>query len=141
MDSEGDPVTRAKKAAPAEGKAAVKPIALSIASLQQAGAFTGRPVRKEVKWNQGDQEYSAIVYVRPLGFQATLSQLRAHGGQEDGVAGRIAASICDEEGQPVFTVADIIGTSEADRGSLDGSLTVALLGLIAEVNNLGKATS
>lgn len=132
---------RKKAAKPEQAAPKPTPIALSIASLQQAGAFTGRPVRKDVSWRQGDQEYSAVVYVRPLGFQATVSQLRAHGGQEDGVAGRIAASICDEDGNPVFTVADITGTSDADRGALDGSLTVALLGLIAEVNNLGKATS
>lgn len=63
------------------------------------------------------------------------------GGKVDGVAGRIAASICDEEGKPVFTPADITGEADPDRGSLDGALTIALLVAIKEVNDLGKTTS
>ena len=59
----------------------------------------------------------------------------------DGVAGRIAASICDESGKAVFTVADITGEADPERGSLGGNLSVALLMAIGEVNNLGKATS
>lgn len=116
-------------------------VALSIAGLRKAGAFTGRPVQKDITWRQGEQEFTATVYVRPLGFQSAVSDVLAAGAREDSVAGRIAASICDEAGKPVFTVADITGTSSADRGSLDGALTLALLGAIGEVNSLGKATS
>lgn len=114
---------------------------LSIENLKQAGAFTGRPVEKEITWKQGDQEFTATVFVRPLGYQTAVSDVLAVGGKQDGVAGRIAASICDEDGKPVFTVADITGESDADRGALDGNLTVALLIAIQEVNSLGKATS
>ncbi|WP_219994900.1 phage tail assembly chaperone family protein, TAC [Stenotrophomonas rhizophila] len=116
-------------------------VTLSIAGLRHAGAFTGRPVQKDISWRQGEQEFTATVYVRPLGFQSAVSDVLAAGGREDSVAGRIAASICDEAGKPVFTVADITGTSSADRGALDGALTLALLGAIGEVNSLGKATS
>lgn len=118
-----------------------KAVALSIAGLRQAGAFTGRPVQKEVTWRQGKDEFTATVHVRPLGFQSAVSDVLAAGGREDSVAGRIAASICDEQGKPVFTVADITGTSDAERGALDGALTLALLSAIGEVNSLGKATS
>ncbi|MNE45132.1 hypothetical protein D3C80_1394040 [compost metagenome] len=59
-------------------------------------------------------------------------------GKVDGVAGRIAASICDEDGKPVFTPGDITGEADPERGALDGNLTVALLSAIAEVNSLGK---
>ncbi|RZA49476.1 phage tail protein, partial [Enterobacter hormaechei] len=38
----------------------------------------------------------------------------------DGVAGRIASSICDVEGHPVFTVADVTGEADPERGALDG---------------------
>jgi len=62
-------------------------------------------------------------------------------GKTDGVAGRIAASICDAKGQPVFTVADITGAADPERGALDGNLTMALLGVIGEVNGLGKPKS
>lgn len=114
---------------------------LSIQTLKEAGAFTGRPVEKTVTWKQNGEELTATVYVRPLGYQAAVSDVLAVGGKQDGIAGRIAASIVDEEGSPVFTVADITGDADQERGALDGALTMALLGVIAEVNQLGKATS
>lgn len=116
-------------------------VELSIAGLAQAGAFTGRPVEKAITWKQGGDELTAVVFVRPLGYQAAVSEVRAYSGKEDGIAGRIAASICDEAGTAVFTVADITGQADPDRGALDGALTVALLVAINEVNSLGKATS
>lgn len=111
---------------------------LSIESLQQAGAFTGAPVEKSITWKQGEQEFTATVYVRPLSYKAAVSDLQALSGKVDGVAGRIAASICDESGKPVFTVGDITGEADPARGALDGNLTMALLAVIAEVNGLGK---
>lgn len=130
-----------KRAAPPASAPKSKAVSLSIAGLLQAGAFTGRPVEKEISWRQGEQEFTATVFVRPLGFQSAISDVLAVGGREDGVAGRIAASICDEQGKAVFTVADITGASDADRGALDGALTLALLTAIGEVNSLGKTTS
>ncbi len=114
---------------------------LSIEALKAAGSFTGRPVEREVTWKQGEQEYTATVYVRPLSYQSAVSDLSAMVGKVDAVAGRIAASICDEDGQPVFTAADITGEADPDRGPLDGNLTLALLGVIAEVNSAGKPRS
>lgn len=114
---------------------------LTIDSLKAAGAFTGAPVEKQIKWKQGDQELEATVYVRPLGYRAAVSDLAAAGGKVDPVAGRIAASICDAEGKPVFTPGDITGEADPERGALDGNLTVALLVAIGEVNGAGKMTS
>lgn len=114
---------------------------LTLDALKTAGAFTGRPVEKEITWKQGYQEFTATVYVRPMGYHTATSDVLAMGGKVDGVAGRIAASICDEEGKPVFTPADITGEADPDRGSLDGALTIALLVAIKEVNDLGKTTS
>ncbi|MNG37302.1 hypothetical protein D3C84_1246060 [compost metagenome] len=57
------------------------------------------------------------------------------------MAGRIAASICDAEGRAVFTPGDITGEADPERGALNGNLTVALLTVIAEVNNPGKTSS
>ena len=96
---------------------------LSIESLKQMGAFTGAPVEKEITWKQGDQELTATVYVRPLSYLSAKSDLLAMGGKGDAVAGRIAASICDAEGKPVFTPEDITGEADPDRGPLDGNLT------------------
>lgn len=114
---------------------------LTLETLKQAGAFTGAPVEREIKWRQGEQELTATVYVRPLSYLSAKSDLLAMGGKGDAVAGRIAASICDEDGVPVFTPADINGEADPDRGPLDGSLTMALLAVIGEVNGLGKTTS
>ena len=88
---------------------------LTLDTLKETGAFTGRPVEKEITWKSQDGN--------------------------DGVAGRIAASICDEHGHQVFTVADVTGEADPDRGALDGGLTVALLVAIQEVNDLGKTDS
>lgn len=114
---------------------------LTLDTLKTAGAFTGRPVEKEITWKQGDKEFTATVYVRPMGYHTATSDVLAMGGKVDGVAGRIAASICDEDGKPVFTPADITGEADPERGSLDGALTIALLVAIQEVNDLGKTSS
>ncbi|CAM4078320.1 Phage tail protein [Bordetella tumbae] len=107
-------------------------------SLATAGAFTGKPVEKEVKWNKDGEDLVFTVYVRPLGYSAAVSDLLAMSGKVDAVAGRIAASICDADGKPVFTVGDITGEADPERGPLDGELTTSLLAVIGEVNGLGK---
>lgn len=114
---------------------------LSIQSLQDAGSFTGRPVEKPITWKQGDKEIKATVFVRPLGYRSAVSDVLAGAGKQDGVAGRIASCICDELGKPVFTVADITGDADPDRGALDGNLTMALMAVIVEVTDMGKTPS
>lgn len=114
---------------------------LTLDSLKEAGAFTGRPVEKEITWRQGEEEFSATVYIRPLGYHSAMTDVMAANGRVGGVAGRIAASVCDENGKPVFTPADITGEADPERGALDGALTIALLVAIQEVNDLGKMNS
>lgn len=114
---------------------------LSIESLKAAGSFTGRPVEREITWKQGDQELTATVYVRPLSYRSAVADLSAMVGKHDAVAARIAACICDADGNPVFTPDDITGDADPDRGPLDGALTMALLSVIAEVNRLPKTES
>lgn len=114
---------------------------LTLDSLKKSGAFTGRPVEKQITWKQRDEEFTATVFIRPLGYHSATSDVLAHVGKVDGIAGRIAASICDEDGHPVFTPQDITGEADPDRGALDGALTIALLVAIQEVNDLGKTTN
>lgn len=126
---------------------------LNIESLSKAGSFTGRPVQKDITWKQGDQELTATVFIRPVGYQAAISDVMAAGGLQDSVAGRIAAAVCDEEGNAIFTVIDIthgpLDPAELAKdkkstkrlGALDGNLTMALMKAIHEVNNLGKTSS
>lgn len=127
---------------------------LSIDTLKSTGSFTGRPVEKEITWKQGDQVFTATVFVRPLGYQTAVSDVLSAGGkQKDNIAGRIAAAICDEDGNTVFSPIDIthgpIDPAELEKdpdstkrlGALDGNLTVALMVAINEVNNMGKTPS
>lgn len=111
---------------------------LNMETLKNLGAFTGAPVEKEITWKQGDKEHVATVFIRPLSYKSTIADLQALGDKKDQLAARIAASICDETGKPVFTADDITGDADPERGALDGNLTMALLTSIAEVNNLGK---
>ncbi|WPX89179.1 phage tail assembly chaperone family protein, TAC [Pseudomonas asiatica] len=127
---------------------------LSIDTLKSTGSFTGRPVEKEINWKQGDKAFTATVFVRPLGYQAAVSDVLSAGGkQKDNIAGRIAAAICDEDGNTVFSPIDIthgpLDPVELEKdpdstkrlGALDGNLTVALMVAINEVNNMGKTPS
>lgn len=114
---------------------------LTLDTLKQAGAFTGRPVEKDITWMQGETELTATVFIRPMGYHNAVSNVLSAVGKIDGVAGRIASSICDENGDPVFTVADITGEADPERGALDGALTVALLVAIQQVNDMGKESS
>lgn len=113
----------------------------TLDNIKDTGAFTGAPVPKEITWTCQGQEYTATVYVRRLSYITAVADIRALSGQVDGVAGRIAASICDKDGKPIFTPELITGDADPNQGPLDGGLTLALLEVIAEVNHLGKTPS
>ncbi|HBR1533570.1 TPA: phage tail assembly chaperone family protein, TAC [Klebsiella pneumoniae] len=115
---------------------------LTLDTLKETGAFTGRPVEKEIKWKGRDgKEHIGTVFVRPMGYHSTKVDLLASKGKVDPIAGRIAAQICDEGGNPIFTEADVLGTASEKYGALDGPIVIALLVAIQEVSELGKATS
>lgn len=121
---------------------------LSIATLTQSNAFSTKPVEKQIEW-KGE---TMTTYVRRLSYHTAIGGLNAMNGA-DPIACRIAASICDECGAPVFTVDDITGQvrkpadwKEGDplpesKGSLDPDLTILLLAAITEVQELGKPAS
>ncbi|SZA35063.1 Uncharacterised protein [Enterobacter hormaechei] len=71
---------------------------LTLDSLKQAGAFTGRPVEKEITWKQGEEEITATVYIRPMGYHDAVSTVLSAAGKIDGVAGRIASSSATSKG-------------------------------------------
>ncbi|CAM7765660.1 Phage tail protein [Klebsiella michiganensis] len=115
---------------------------LTLDTLKESGAFTGRPVEKKIKWKGRDgKEHTATVFVRPMGYHTTKADLLAYNGKSDPIAERIAAHICNDDGEPVFTAADILGTASTERGALDGPIVMALLAVIQEVNELGKTTN
>lgn len=113
---------------------------LTRESLQTQGAFTGRPVEKEVFYtgiNEAGEvvEYSGTVYVRQASYKTVTDQWKAVNEEQDGTAARIVNMIVDEAGQPIFTMEDITGDG-ADKGPLSESLTIALLNAIGEVNKV-----
>lgn len=114
---------------------------LTLESLQEMGAFTGAPVKKEVTWKQGDQEFSATVYVRRLSYRSVRGDVAAVKDGDDPWPGRIAACICHADGTPVFSAADITGEADPERGELDYNLAMALINVIGEVSGLGKSTT
>lgn len=115
---------------------------LSLDTLQQQGATTGAPVKKQITYTGEDgAEYSATVHVRRLSYHSAVNDVHAAQGKFDGLAGRIAACICDDRGKPVFTPEDITGEADPERGAFNRSLTLALLGAIGEVNGPGKTRS
>lgn len=111
---------------------------LNLDNLKTIGAFTGAPVEKEITWRQGAAEHTATVFIRPLSYRSTVADLKALNENKDQLAVRIAASVCDAEGNAIFTADDITGDADPERGALDGNLTMALLAAIGEVNNMGK---
>ena len=82
------------------------------------------------------EEHKATVYVKPLSFASAIADLKEHGSsEEEAVARRIAYSICDESGAPIFTPEQVNG---AEGKALSTQLTYELLRAIGEVNQLGK---
>lgn len=115
---------------------------LSLDKLKELGSFSGAPVEKEVTWKQGDQEHTFTVFVRRLSYQeGKLEAEHYRKNKSDLMASRIASSILDEDGKPIFDIGDITGENDPERGPLNFSLTAALMNVINEVNNLGKNTS
>jgi len=111
---------------------------ITLDSLKKSGAFTGRPVEKEIEWQSGGEDHKATVFVRQLSYATAVADIVSGVEKTDHIAARIAASICDADGHPVFTAGDITGETDPDRGALCSSLTIALLSAIGEVNGKKK---
>ncbi len=115
----------------------------NILNAQSLGeqCFIGKPVEKEITWHNGTGEHTATVFVKPLSYDEAIAQIDAYNNESDNkqaIAERIASSIVDENSEPVFTVGDIDGSADPERGAICSGLTMSLLGAIGEVNGLGK---
>ncbi len=113
----------------------------TVDNLNASGAFSGAPVAKKVTWRVGDVSHTADVYVRRLSYYSAVSEVGAWRSKKDGMAARIASCIVDNAGKPVLTIDDITGDADPERGPLNADLTMALMGVIGEVNDLGKSKS
>jgi hypothetical protein len=125
---------------------------LTVESLRGSGGYSGAPVKKHIKWQVGDDEYDADVYVRKLSYKSAIIDAKAITEGGDIAALRISHCIVDENGNQVFpSVSDVTGVNpdgspvmdEVDgevvpRGSLGDSIANALFMAIHEVNPMGK---
>ncbi len=111
----------------------------TLESLMAAGAFSKAGLIEEtVKLANDDGEVEFTVFVRPLSYRSALSEIAASQQNKDALAARIASSICDEDGRPIFTIEDITGEADPERGPLSNDMTIALLDAISRANGLGK---
>ncbi|MEH6641396.1 phage tail assembly chaperone family protein, TAC [Vreelandella glaciei] len=111
-----------------------------IETLAANGGFVSRKaVPKEIKLrNEEGEDFTATVHVLPLSYVTAKSDIVATQLKNDPLAARIAHCIVDEEGKPVFTVADVVGDADPERGPFSARLTHELLRVIGEVSQLGK---
>ncbi|MEN3158296.1 phage tail assembly chaperone family protein, TAC [Alkalimonas sp. NCh-2] len=112
----------------------------SMQALEEAGAFMpARPEKREIEWfvmkeDGSKKDFKATIYVRKLSFATLSAESMSMNYRDNVIAARIAASVVDAKGKPVFTADDLIGNEE--RGPICESLGLALLKAVAEVNNL-----
>jgi len=105
--------------------------------LDIPAAYAPAPVPKTIEWEQGGQTHSATVHIRPLSWQALMGAALAEGkAQEDLIARRLADSVCDAQGKPLYSLADIQGESGK---ALCADLVMSLLNAMNEVNTAGKS--
>lgn len=108
---------------------------LTLQSLQASNSFAGAPVHQEIEWENTEGELQkADVWVR-RGSYATMTQTWALAAEnKDHLASQIATLICDQDGGPVFTAADVLGTADPSRGPICDRLFMALLDAMNKVN-------
>ncbi len=111
---------------------------LNLDNLREMGGFVGPPVEKEIHWSNGDEEFTATVYVRRMSYRSVVARVQNLESEDDAMAAWLASCICDQKGNPIFTVGDITGEADPERGPLSSNLTVALIGAANEVNDLSK---
>lgn len=113
---------------------------LTMETLAANGGFVSRKaVPKAIKLkNENGEEFAATVHVLPLSYVTAKNDIVATQLKSDPLAARIAHCIVDEEGNRLFTVADVLGEANEERGPLSNSLTHELLRVIGEVSQLGK---
>jgi hypothetical protein len=109
---------------------------LSIESLQAGGGFVGAPAKKEITWHADGKAHTATVYVRKDSFTAISSRWEQEARGSDWTANRIASCICNEAGEPVFTVDHVRGSPELGHDGITAELTIALLAVISEANGM-----
>lgn len=113
---------------------------LSVDMIKQAGAFApAKPERREIKWASDDGEiHEAVIFVRKKSFLTLLEESKAGPDPDSNkkMAVKIVGGIVGEDGNPIFSLDDILGNEE--HGPICSSLAMALLSSIYDAEGLGK---
>jgi hypothetical protein len=114
-------------------------MALNLKDLVAQGAFisTSEPhVKREIRYNGLDgQEVVADIWVRRASYHTITNTWKAAEGNQEHLAARIATMVCDEEGGPILSTADVLGTADPARGPICDTLFLALITAVNEVNS------
>lgn len=90
----------------------------------------------EISDNKGEKQ-SVNIYLRPLSFALVMRSAPETDPEAtmDLLAERIAYSVCNEEGNPIFTKEQVKGTSDKSLGS---DIVLALMTAVNSFNNFSE---
>lgn len=112
-------------------------MSLNLKDLVAKGAFVSASephVKREIKYHGTDGEEVIVdVWVRRASYHTITNTWKAAEGNQEHLAARIATMICDEEGNPVLSTADVLGTADPARGPICDTLFLALITAVNEV--------
>lgn len=116
---------------------------MNLKDLVAQGAFvsaTEPHVKRTIEWHntEGDEQ-SADIWVRKASYHTITNTWKAAEGNQEHLAARIATMVCDEDGAPIFTVGDVLGTADPSRGPICDTLFLSLIGAVNEVNGLNPS--
>lgn len=115
---------------------------LNLKDLVAQGAFVSASeptVKREISWHNVDGvEQKADIWVRLASYHTITNTWKAAEGNQEHLAARIATMVCDEDGAPIFTTGDVLGTADPSRGPICDTLFLALITAVNEANS-GKS--
>lgn len=114
-------------------------MSLNLKDLVAQGAFVSASeptVKREITWHNVDGvEQKADIWVRIASYHTITKTWKAAEGNQEHMAARIATMVCDEDGAPIFTTEDILGTADKSRGAICATLFLALITAVNEANS------
>lgn len=111
---------------------------LNLKDLVSQGAFVKEAfVKRQITWhNTEGEELTADICVRLASYHTITNTWKAAEGNQEHLAARIATMVCDEDGGPIFSTADILGTTGIEgRGAMCDTLFLALITAVNEAQS------
>lgn len=104
--------------------------------IADTGSSVGGVIQKDIEWvAPGGKRHKAQVNVMPIAYDTMLAIGRMEG---DIISRRVVASIVDDDGEPLLTMAHIMGDAATKQGRMCDSLFIALVNAVQEANEYGE---